>query len=122
MNKVTLSLVALATMGGVFAQAQTTEMTQEQKDQALKVKKAAIDELRIQLNKASNEISACKNADVRETYLLQLSTLEAELNEIYTNEEVYEISEEKIEEFKSGIEKPRSLHSMLRNHMMSRRH
>ena len=56
MNKVTLSLVALATLGGA-AQVQAADLTpEEQKAEAIKAKKAAIDEVRKVLNAASIEI------------------------------------------------------------------
>jgi hypothetical protein len=56
MNKVTLSLVALATLGGA-AQVQAADLTpEEQKAEAIKAKKAAIDEVRKVLNAASIQI------------------------------------------------------------------
>lgn len=94
MNKVTLSLVALATLGGA-AQVQAADLTpEEQKAEAIKAKKAAIDEVRKVLNAASIQIeSECPG--VKDPFLLKLSNLTKELNDIYNDDEVLEFSEEK---------------------------
>ena len=94
MNKVTLSLVALATLGGA-AQVQAADLTpEEQKAEAIKAKKAAIDEVRKVLNAASIEI-AKECPGVKDPFLLKLSNLTKELNDIYNDDEVLEFSEEK---------------------------
>lgn len=94
MNKVTLSLVALATLGGA-AQVQAADLTpEEQKAEAIKAKKAAIDEVRKVLNAASIQIeSECPG--VKDPFLLKLSNLTKELNDIYNDDEVLEFSDEK---------------------------
>lgn len=94
MNKVTLSLVALATLGGA-AQVQAADLTpEEQKAEAIKAKKAAIDEVRKVLNAASIEIEK-ECPGVKDPFLLKLSNLTKELNDIYNDDEVLEFSEEK---------------------------
>lgn len=92
MNKVTLSLVALATLGGA-AQVQAADLTpEEQKAEAIKAKKAAIDEVRKVLNAASIEIEK-ECPGVKDPFLLDLSSLTVELNKIYNNDEILEFSE-----------------------------
>lgn len=94
MNKVTLSLVALATLGGA-AQVQAADLTpEEQKAEAIKAKKAAIDEVRKVLNAASIQIET-ECPGVKDPFLLKLSNLTKELNDIYDDDEVLEFSEEK---------------------------
>ena len=94
MNKVTLSLVALATLGGA-AQVQAADLTpEEQKAEAIKAKKAAIDEVRKVLNAASIQIET-ECPGVKDPFLLKLSNLTKELNDIYNDDEVLEFSEEK---------------------------
>ncbi len=94
MNNVTLSLVALATLGGA-AQVQAADLTpEEQKAEAIKAKKAAIDEVRKVLNAASIEIEK-ECPGVKDPFLLKLSNLTKELNDIYNDDEVLEFSEEK---------------------------
>lgn len=94
MNKVTLSLVALATLGGA-AQVQAADLTpEEQKAEAIKAKKAAIDEVRKVLNAASIQIEK-ECPGVKDPFLLKLSNLTKELNDIYNDDEVLEFSEEK---------------------------
>lgn len=94
MNKVTLSLVALATLGGA-AQVQAADLTpEEQKAEAIKAKKAAIDEVRKVLNAASIEIEK-ECPGVKDPFLLKLSNLTKELNDIYNDDEVLEFSDEK---------------------------
>lgn len=94
MNKVTLSLVALATLGGA-AQVQAADLTpEEQKAEAIKAKKAAIDEVRKVLNAASIEIEK-ECPGVKDPFLLKLSNLTKELNDIYNDDEILEFSEEK---------------------------
>lgn len=94
MNKVTLSLVALATLGGA-AQVQAADLKpEEQKAEAIKAKKAAIDEVRKVLNAASIEIEK-ECPGVKDPFLLKLSNLTKELNDIYNDDEVLEFSKEK---------------------------
>lgn len=94
MNKVTLSLVALATLGGT-AQVQAADLTpEEQKAEAIKAKKAAIDEVRKVLNAASIQIEK-ECPGVKDPFLLKLSNLTKELNDIYNDDEVLEFSDEK---------------------------
>lgn len=94
MNKVTLSLVALATLGGA-AQVQAADLTpEEQKAEAIKAKKAAIDEVRKVLNAASIQIEE-ECPGVKDPFLLKLSNLTKELNDIYNDDEVLEFSDEK---------------------------
>ena len=94
MNNVTLSLVALATLGGA-AQVQAADLKpEEQKAEAIQAKKAAIDEVRKVLNAASIEIEE-KCPGVKDPFLLKLSNLTKELNDIYNDDEVLEFSEEK---------------------------
>lgn len=92
MNKVTLSLVALATLGGT-AQVWAADLTpEEQKAEAIKAKKAAIDEVRIVLNAASVSIeSDCP--DVKDEFLLKLSKLTQELNDKYNDDKITEFDE-----------------------------
>lgn len=97
MNKVTLSLVALATLGGA-AQVQAADLTpEEQKAEAIKAKKAAIDEVRKYLNAASIEIEKkCVDKGfpgVKDPFLLELSNYTKELNYIYDKDEILEFSE-----------------------------
>lgn len=105
MNKVTLSLVALATLGGT-AQVQAADMTQEQKDAAIAKKKAAIDEIRKTLNAATTVVNGC--ADVKETYLVNLSQIAKDLNGIYDNDEVLEITADEVNTFNANIELQKS--------------
>lgn len=99
MNKTTLSLVALATIGGtVQAQAATT---QDEKQDAINAKKAIIDEIRKTLNAATTTVNGC--ADVSETYLLKLSNIAKELNKIYEDDTDLEISEDEINDFNVRI-------------------
>ena len=102
MNKVTLSLVALATLGGA-AQVQAADLTpEEQKAEAIKAKKAAIDEVRKVLNAASIQIET-ECPGVKDPFLLKLSNLTKELNDIYNKDEVLEFSEEKQAYYKGEI-------------------
>lgn len=104
MNKVTLSLVALATLGGA-AQVQAADLTpEEQKAQAIQAKKAAIDEVRKVLNAASIEIEE-KCPDFKDSFLLKLSNLTKELNDIYNNDEKLEFSKEKQAYYNGEIRK-----------------
>lgn len=104
MNKVTLSLVALATLGGA-AQVQAADLTpEEQKAQAIQAKKAAIDEVRKVLNAASIEIEE-KCPDFKDSFLLKLSNLTKELNDIYNDDEKLEFSKEKQAYYNGEIRK-----------------
>ena len=104
MNNVTLSLVALATLGGA-AQVQAADLTpEEQKAEAIKAKKAAIDEVRKVLNAASIEIEE-KCPDFKDSFLLILSNLTKELNDIYNRDEVLEFSKEEQAYYKGEIRK-----------------
>ena len=100
MNKVTLSVAALAALAPVYAQA--ADLTQEQKDALIQAKKAAIDEIRIQLNAAANRIEA-NDPNVKEDWLLELSTITAQMNVIYDNDEILEITEAEKNAFTSAI-------------------
>ncbi len=99
MNKVTLSLVALATIGGTV-QAQAA-MTQDEKQDAINAKKAIIDEIRKTLNAATTTVNGC--ADVSETYLLKLSNIAKELNKIYEDDTDLEITTDEINDFNMRI-------------------
>ena len=99
MNKATLSLVALATIGGTV-QAQAA-MTQDEKQDAINEKKAIIDEIRKTLNAATTTVNGC--ADVSEQYLIKLSTIAKELNAIYEDDTVLEISTDQINDFNMRI-------------------
>lgn len=101
MNKVTLSLVALATVGGT-AQVQAADLTPAQKAEAIKAKKAAIDEVRKVLNAASIQIEK-ECPGVKDPFLLKLSNLTKELNDIYNDDEVLEFSEEKFAFYEGEI-------------------
>lgn len=102
MNNVTLSLVALATLGGA-AQVQAADLKpEEQKAEAIKAKKAAIDEVRKVLNAASIEIEK-ECPGVKDPFLLKLSNLTKELNDIYNDDEVLEFSKEKQAYYKGEI-------------------
>ena len=102
MNKVTLSLVALATLGGAV-QVQAADLTpEEQKAEAIKAKKAAIDEVRKVLNAASIQIEK-ECPGVKDPFLLKLSNLTKELNDIYNDDEVLEFSEEKFAFYEGEI-------------------
>lgn len=104
MNKVTLSLVALATLGGA-AQVQAADLTpEEQKAEAIQAKKAAIDEVRKVLNAASIEIEE-KCPDFKDSFLLKLSNLTKELNDIYNDDEKLEFSKEKQAYYNGEIRK-----------------
>lgn len=98
MNKVTLSLVALATVGGT-AQVQAADLTPAE---AIKAKKAAIDEVRKVLNAASIQIEK-ECPGVKDPFLLKLSNLTKELNDIYNDDEVLEFSEEKFAFYEGEI-------------------
>lgn len=77
MNKLTLSAAALTAIVAP-AQVQAADLTPDQ----IAAKQKAIDELRIQLNAAANEIES-KAGDVKEEYLLKLSQITAEMNALY---------------------------------------
>lgn len=98
MNKVTLSLVALATVGGT-AQVQAADLTPAE---AIKAKKAAIDEVRKVLNAASIQIEK-ECPGVKDPFLSKLSNLTKELNVIYNDDEVLEFSEEKFAFYEGEI-------------------
>ncbi len=100
MNKLTLSLVALATVGGTV-QAQTTVMTEQEKADAISQKKATIDEIRKSLNAATATVSGC--TDVADTYLLKLSNIAKEMNDIYNDDEVLEITTDQVNDFNMRI-------------------
>lgn len=88
MNKVTLSVVALAAIGSTV-QVQAADLTPAEQ---ITAKQNAIKELRIQVNAASNYIEKnCTEKSVKDQYLLQLSQLTQELNTIYEDDEMLEI-------------------------------
>lgn len=72
---------------------QAADLTpEEQKAEAIKAKKAAIDEVRIVLNAASVSIqSDCP--DVKDEFLLKLSKLTQELNDKYNDDKITEFDE-----------------------------
>ena len=107
MNKVTLSVAALAALAPVYAQAAEEELTQEQKDAMIAAKKAVIDELRIKLNAAANHIEA-NDPNVKEEWLLELSKITVEMNKAYDDDEILEISDLKKQTWSSGIENAQS--------------
>ena len=88
MNKVTLSVAALAALAPVYAQA-AEELTQEQKDELIAKKKAAIEELRQELNTVTNYIQA-NCLDVKEEWLLSISYIEKDLEDLYNDDEKLE--------------------------------
>lgn len=88
MNKVTLSVAALAALAPVYAQA-AEELTQEQKDELIAKKKAAIEELRQELNTVTNYIQA-NCLDVKEEWLLKISYIEKDLEDLYNDDEKLE--------------------------------
>ena len=90
MNKVTLSVAALAALAPVYAQAAEEELTEEQKQAALDAKKAAIASLRLELNNAANYIQA-NCPDVKDEWLLSISRIEKQLEELYNDDENYEM-------------------------------
>ena len=100
MNKVTLSVAAIAALAPAYVQAE--DLTQEQKEALIVAKKAAIDEIRIQLNAAANRIEA-NDPNVKEDWLLELSTITARMNVIYDNDEILEITEAEKNAFTSAI-------------------
>ena len=100
MNKVTLSVAAIAALAPAYVQAE--DLTQEQKEALIVAKKAAIDEIRIQLNAAANRIEA-NDPNVKEDWLLELSTITAKMNVIYDNDEILEITEAEKNAFTSAI-------------------
>ena len=107
MNKVTLSVAALAALAPVYAQAAEEELTQEQKDAMIAAKKAVIDELRIKLNAAANHIEA-NDPKVKEEWLLELSKITVEMNKAYDDDEILEISDLKKQTWSNGIEDAQS--------------
>lgn len=107
MNKVTLSVAALAALAPVYAQAAEEELTQEQKDAMIAAKKAVIDELRIKLNAAANHIEA-NDPNVKQEWLLELSKIAGEMNEAYDDDKTLEITDSKKQDWSSGIENAQS--------------
>lgn len=118
MNKLTLSIVALSTVGGM-AQVHAADLTPEQKADLIAAKKANIAQLRIKLNSASNFIAG-KCQDVQDEYLLKLSQIQAELNLIYENDETltvdtegYESKIDSVKEAAENAQKPYSVKKAL---------
>ena len=87
MNKVTLSVAALAALAPVYAQA-AEELTEEEQKAALDAKKAAIASLRLELNNAANYIQA-NCPDVKDEWLLSISRIEKQLEDLYNDNENY---------------------------------
>ena len=100
MNKVTLSVAAIAALAPAYVQAE--DLTQEQKDALIAAKKAAIDEIRIQLNAAANRIEV-NCPDVKEEGLLELSKITAVMNKIYDDESILYLTDAEKNKFTSGI-------------------
>ena len=88
MNKVTLSVAALAALAPVYAQA-AEELTEEEQKAALDAKKAAIASLRLELNNAANYIQA-NCPDVKDEWLLSISRIEKQLEDLYNDNENYD--------------------------------
>lgn len=107
MNKVTLSVAAIAALAPVYAQAAEEALTQEQKDAMIAAKKAVIDELRIKLNAAANHIEA-NDPNVKQEWLLELSKIAGEMNEAYDDDKTLEITDSKKQDWSSGIEDAQS--------------
>lgn len=91
MNKVTLSVAAIAALAPVYAQA-ADELTEEQKAAMIEAKKAAIDEIRIKLNAAANHIET-NDPNVKEEWLLELSKITVEMNTAYDDDKLLEITD-----------------------------
>ena len=89
MNKVTLSVAALAALAPVYAQA-AEELTEEEQKAALDAKKAAIASLRLELNNAANYIQA-NCPDVKDEWLLSISRIEKQLEDLYNDNENYDM-------------------------------
>ena len=100
MNKVTLSVAAIAALAPAYVQAE--DLTQEQKDALIVAKKAAIDEIRIQLNAAANRIEA-NCPDVKEDGLLELSKITTLMNKIYDDDSILYLTDAEKNDFTSGI-------------------
>lgn len=100
MNKVTLSVAAIAALAPAYVQAE--DLTQEQKDALIAAKKAAIDEIRIQLNAAANRIEV-NCPDVKEEGLLELSKITAVMNKIYDDDSILYLTDAEKNKFTSGI-------------------
>ena len=102
MNKVTLSVAALAALAPVYAQAAEEELTDAQKAAMIEAKKAAIDEIRILLNATANHIET-NDPNVKEEWLLELSKITVEMNKDYDDDTLLEITDLKKETWKSRI-------------------
>ena len=89
MNKVKLSVAALAALAPVYAQAQG-EMTDEEKQAALDAKKAAIQSLRQELNTVANFIQA-NCTDVKEEWLLNISYIEKDLEDLFKDDNNFDL-------------------------------
>lgn len=107
MNKVTLSVAAIAALAPVYAQAAEEELTQEQKAAMIEAKKAAIDEIRIKLNAAANHIET-NDPNVKEEWLLELSKITVEMNKAYDDDEILEITDLQKQTWSNGIEDAQS--------------
>ena len=106
MNKVTLSVAAIAALAPVYAQA-AEELTEEQKAAMIEAKKAAIDEIRIKLNAAANHIET-NDPDVKEEWLLELSKITVKMNEAYDDDKLLEITDKQKKDWEAGIENAKS--------------
>lgn len=107
MNKVTLSVAAIAALAPVYAQAAEEELTQEQKAAMIEAKKAAIDEIRIKLNAAANHIET-NDPNVKEEWLLELSKITVKMNEAYGDDKLLEITDKQKKDWEAGIENAKS--------------
>ena len=107
MNKVTLSVAALAALAPVYAQAAEDELTEEQKAAMIEAKKAAIDEIRIKLNAAANHIET-NDPNVKEEWLLELSKITVDMNKAYDDDKLLEITDKQKKDWEAGIENAKS--------------
>ena len=100
MNKVVLSVAALAAISVPVQMQAAEEMTAEQK---IAAKKAAINELRNELNAAMVYVEK-NDPEVKEEYLKTLATINLALTKIYDDDEDLEISDLEINSFKASIQ------------------
>lgn len=103
MNKVVLSVAALAAISVPVQMQAAEELTDEQKTALIEAKKATIDAIRVDLNAAINHIES-NDVNVKEEYIKQLSQVALQLNKIYGDDTDLEISEDEANTFKANIE------------------
>ena len=100
MNKVTLSVAAIAALAPVYAQA-AEGMTEQERQAALDAKKAAIASLRLELNTVTNYIQT-NCADVKDEWLLNISYIEKDLEVLYNDDQKLEMPD--VEGFSARIQ------------------